>query len=518
MKRAHILTAALLAAAGCRGGRPPVTPSPTPMTVPRLVPAPTSLALAAGAPFVITATTAIAVEGDGAVARVGEALAAKLRTPTGYPIPLTPESGAPAGSIHLVLDDRPTLGEEGYELTVASDGVRLVAGRPAGLFRGVQTIRQLLPDRVESQIRIARVEWAIPALAITDAPRFAWRGAMLDVARHFMTVKEVQQFIDLLALYKMNVLHLHLSDDQGWRIEIRSRPTLASIGGATQVGGGPGGFYTQEEYAALVQYAAARFITIVPEIDMPGHSNAALVAFPELACSTRRPQLYTGIEVGWSTFCVDKEETYALIDDVVRELAALTPGPFIHLGGDEVQALSRAQYTSFVERVQDIVGKHGKRMVGWEEVAHARLRSTTVVQHWRSDSAAVALQYGARLVLSPAKKVYLDMKYTPVTELGLNWAGYVDVRDTYDWNPAAYLPGVTEGDVLGVEAPIWSETLPNITAVEYMALPRLPAAAEVGWTIQGARDWESFRERLATHAPRWRRMGVNYYPSTQIPW
>jgi hexosaminidase len=215
---------------------------------------------------------------------------------------------------------------------------------------------------------------------------------------------------------------------------------------------------------------------------------------------------------------VDKEESYALIDDVVRELAALTPGPFIHVGGDEVQALSRDQYTSFVERVQDIVAKHGKRMVGWEEVAHARLRSTTLVQHWRSDSAAVALRYGAKLILSPAKKVYLDMKYTPATELGLNWAGYVDVRDTYDWNPAAYLPGVTEPDVLGVEAPIWSETLPNITAVEYMAMPRLPAAAEVGWTAQGARDWESFRERLATHAPRWRRMGVNYYPSTQIPW
>ena len=512
----RILVAALLLAA-CRG--PVVSvPSPQAVPVPRLIPQPASLTIGTGAPFVITTSTAVVVPSDGAVSRVGEVLATMLRTPTGFPIPLATEGAAPTSSFHLVLEDRPTLGEEGYELTVASDGVRLVAARPAGLFRGVQTIRQLLTDRVESEMRLSRVNWAIPAVTIADAPRFPWRGAMLDVARHFMTVKEVQQYLDILALYKMNVLHLHLADDQGWRIEIKSRPTLATVGGASQVGGGTGGYFTQEEYAGIVQYAAARFITIVPEIDMPGHTHAALTAFPDLACGRRAPAQYNGTEVGWSTLCVEKEETYTLVDDVVRELAALTPGPFIHLGGDEVETLTRPQYTGFVERVQGIVEKYGKRMIGWEEIAHAKLSGTTAVQQWRGDSAALAVQYGAKLVLSPGKKMYLDMKYTPATELGLSWAGYVEVRDSYEWDPATYVAGVGERDLLGVEAPIWTETLSNISAVESMAMPRLPAIAEVGWTPQTVRDWESFRTRLAAHAPRWRRLGINYTPSGQIPW
>ena len=509
-----LAAAAALALAGCNA-RVTVTNAPAPTPAPQLVPAPASLVMGQGTPFTIMASTGIVAQGDGA-AQVAEVLAAKLRPPTGFPLPIA-QGNSVAPSIHLTVRDTPALGEEGYTLTVASDGIQLVANRAAGLFHGVQTIRQLLPYAIESEMGVHRVEWTIPALTISDAPRFPWRGAMLDVARHFMTPKEVRQFIDLLALYKMNTLHLHLADDQGWRLEIKSRPTLATVGGATQVGGGPGGFYTQEEYAGLVRYAAARFITIVPEIDMPAHSNAALVAFPELACSTRPTQLYTGTDVGWSTYCVDKEGTYALIDDVVRELAALTPGSVIHIGGDEVQALTREQYVRFVERVQDIVTAHGKRMAGWEEIAHARLKSTTVVQQWKSDSAVLALQYGAKVLLSPANRAYLDMKYTPATELGLKWAAYIELRDAYDWNPDGYVPGVGEANVLGVEAPFWSETLKNISAVEYLALPRLPALAEVGWTPQSGREWESFRERLATHTARWRQLGMNYYRSPQMP-
>jgi hexosaminidase len=513
--RGTLAVIAILALAACRGGFPSVA-APAPTTALHLVPAPSSLALGQGAPFAITATTAIVAQGDGATA-VAEALGAILRPPTGFPVPVTREAAAAAPAIYLTLRDTPALGDEGYTLTVASDGVRLVASRPAGLFRGMQTIRQLLPYQIESEMAVHRVDWTIPALTISDAPRFPWRGAMLDVARHFMTVKEVQQFIDMLALYKMNVLHLHLSDDQGWRIEIKSRPTLATVGGATQVGGGPGGFYTQEEYSGLVQYAAARFITVVPEIDMPAHSNAALVAFPDVGCSVRPTQLYTGTDVGWSTFCVDKEGTYALIDDVVREIAALTPGPFFHVGGDEVQALTREQYVRFVERVQDIVTAHGKRMVGWEEIAHAHLKSSTVAQQWKSDSAVLALQYGSKVLLSPANRTYLDMKYTAATELGLSWAALIEVRDAYDWNPAGYVPGIGEADILGVEAPFWSETLTSISAVQYMALPRLPALAEVGWTPQSAREWEGFRERVGGQTARWRQLGMNYYRSPQLP-
>jgi hexosaminidase len=451
---------------------------------------------------------------------IAQALATMVRPSTGFPLAVTSAAADTAASniyIRLVAD-RAALGEEGYDLTVTTRAATLVANRPAGLFRGVQTLRQLLPTDVESDMGVARFVWEIPALSITDQPRYAWRGAMIDVARHFFTVKEVEQYIDLLALYKMNVLHLHLSDDQGWRIVINSRPKLTAMGGVTQVGGGPGGFYTQEDYQTIVRYAQARYITVVPEIDMPSHINAALVAYPELGCSVRPTQLYTGTDVGWSALCVDKEETYALVEDIVREVSAITPGPYFHIGGDEVQALTHDQYVRFIERVQGIVTRHGKIMVGWEEITKARLNSSTLAQQWKSDSVTAALQYGAKLIMSPAKKVYLDMKYTPSTELGLKWAAFVEVRDAYDWDPATYMPGVNETNIVGVEAALWSETPRNITAVQFLVMPRLPAVAEVAWTPQRAKDWENFRLRLSAHAPRWNYLGVNYYRSPQIPW
>jgi hexosaminidase len=508
-----------LLAIGCRGVAPPAgAPSVTALP-PRVIPAPASLAYPEGEPFAITVGTRIVVSGGDEATQVGETLAALLRKSTGYPLVVADTGATSAGNIRLTLAaDRGALGGEGYELNVSREAVRITAFRAAGLFHGMQTLRQLLPPSIESEMKIARESWPLSPVAISDVPRFPWRGAMLDVARHFFTVREVRQYIDILALYKLNVLHLHLADDQGWRIEIKSRPRLTTVGAATQVGGGEGGFFSQEEYAGLVRYAQERHVTIVPEIDMPGHSNAALTAYPELSCGARPPGLYAGTDVGWSTLCVDKEETYALVDDVVRELAALTPGSFIHIGGDEVEALTAAQYAKFIERVQGIVARHGKRMIGWEEIAKARLDSSSVAQQWKSDSVVAALRHGAKVILSPAPKSYLDMKYTPATELGLHWAGYVEVRDAYDWNPAVYIPGLSERDVLGVEAPLWSETVRNITAVEYMALPRLPAIAEVGWTPQPVRDWEDFRLRLATHAPRWRYLGVNYNPSAQIPW
>ena len=512
--------AALLLAA-CTTAPSPPAPVPRPIvTGPQIIPAPASITIRPEAAFDLRRTASIVVDGTNAeVTAIAQAFATLLRPSTQFALPVSSSpTDTTAGNIHLRLAaNRASLGEEGYDLTVTSSAVTLIANKPAGLFHGVQTLRQLLPPDVESHVGATRYLWEIPALSIVDQPRFAWRGAMLDVARHFFTVKEVQQFIDLLALYKLNVLHLGLSNDQGWRIAINSRPKLTSIGASTQVGGGPGGFYTQQDYQTIVRYAQERYITVVPEIDMPGHTNAALTAYPELSCSSRPPQVYTGIETGWSSFCVDKEATYALVEDVVRELAAITPGPYFHIGGDEVKTLTNEQYARFVERVQAIVNQYGKKVIGWEEISRARLNPTTLTQQWKSDSAP-ALRYGSRLVMSPGKKVYLDMKYTPSTELGLKWAGYVEVRDAYDWDPANYLAGVSETDIVGVEAPLWSETIRNITAAEYLAMPRLPAVAEVGWTPQRKRDWESFRVRLAMQAPRWHYLGVNYYRSPQIPW
>jgi hexosaminidase len=477
--------------------------------------------MGSGPPFDLSRRTTIVVDGTNAeVTAVAEALGAILRPSTGFALAISSTAAdTSASNIYMRLAaDRAALGEEGYDLAVTRGSATLVANRPAGLFRGVQTLRQLLPSDVESDMGVARFVWEIPALSITDQPRYAWRGVMLDVSRHFFTVGEVEQLIDLLALYKFNVLHLGLSNDQGWRIEIKSRPKLTSVGSGTQVGGGRGGFYTQEEYQALTRYAQERYITIVPEIDMPSHSNAALTAYPELACSTRPTQPYTGTDVGWSAFCVDNPGTYALIEDVVREISAITPGPYFHIGGDEVQALTNDQYIRFVERVKPIVNRYGKRMIGWEEITKARLDASTLAQQWKSDSVTTALRYGTKVIMSPAKKVYLDMKYTPATELGLKWAAYVEVRDSYDWDPATYMAGVTESNIVGVEAALWSETVRNITAAEYLLMPRLPAVAEVGWTPQRVRDWENFRVRLSAHAPRWNYLGVNYYRSPQIPW
>jgi hexosaminidase len=491
----------------------------------RVIPAPSSVSMGTGAPFALKATTTIVTDRGSAEAKqIGEMLASYLRPSTDFPVVVSAPAAAaaasiaPVGSIRLRLAaDREALGDEGYELAVTADSVVLVARKPAGLFHGIQTIRQLFPPAIESDIGLER-EWTIPALTITDTPRFSWRGSMLDVGRHFLTVQEVKQFIDVLALYKINILHLHLTDDQGWRIQIDSRPKLTTVGSLSQVGGRPAGFFTKRDYRDIVSYAKARYITIVPEIEMPGHSNAALTSYPALSCSVRETKLYTGTDVGWSTFCPLKASTYAFIDDVVREVAAMTPGPYFHIGGDEVASLPDSLFIRFIERAQRIVNKHGKRMIGWEEIAKAKLLPTTIAQQWKSDSVTAALQYGSKLIMSPSNRAYMDMKYTPSTELGLSWAAIIEVRDSYDWDPATYMPGVTEANVLGVEAPIWGETVRNITAVQYLTLPRLPALAEVGWTAQSGRNWENFRSRLAAHAPRWRYLGMNYYPSPQVSW
>jgi len=345
---------------------------------------------------------------------------------------------------------------------------------------------------------------------------------MLDVARHFFSVSEVKRFIDLAVLYKLNVLHLHLTDDQGWRIAIDGWPELTRIGASTEVGGGSGGFYTKADYAELVGYASARYMTVVPEIDVPGHSNAALASYPELNCDGNAAAPFTGTDVGFSALCVDKAVTYAFLEDVLGEVAAMTPGPFLHIGGDEAQTMTDEDYATFTERVQKIVAAIGKRSVGWQELTAGPLERGTVVQYWNTgagpDQAVEAVRKGAQVILSPADRAYLDMKYDGSTELGTDWAGYVDVRDTYDWDPATLIDGVEEADVLGVEAALWTETVADIGDVEAMAYPRLPALAEVAWSPSGVRDWADFRLRLAAQGTRWAAMGIRFHRSPQVPW
>jgi hexosaminidase len=482
-----------------------------------VVPVPVSVTAVPNVTYNLTSGTQIRAQAS--ATGVANLLAATLRRSTGFALPVSDTTG---NGITLSLSGAdPQVGAQGYQLEVTANGVTIKATTTAGLFAGTQTLRQLLPPKVEAST-VQSGPWPVPGARILDYPRFGYRGAMLDVARHFFTPDVVKRYIDELALYKINHLHLHLADDQGWRIVIDSWPRLATYGGSTQVGGGPGGYYTKAQYTDIVNYAAARSITVVPEIDMPGHTNAALASYAELNCNGVAPPLYTGTAVGFSTLCVPKEVTYRFVDDVIRELAALTPGPFIHIGGDEAQSTSDADYRTFMNRVLPIVSKYGKQAMGWHEVAKVNPPASVTPQFWGTNtsnsSVTAAANRGSKILLSPANKAYLDMKYNSSTPLGLSWAGYIEVRTAYDWNPGSYLSGVGESAVRGVEAPLWSETIRTRSDIEFMAFPRLPAIAEIGWSPWAKHNWDAFRQRLAAQGPRWQAMGMNYYRSSQVPW
>ncbi|MEZ4961770.1 MAG: beta-N-acetylhexosaminidase [Saprospiraceae bacterium] len=482
-----------------------------------LIPQPVSITVDSSA-FRLKGNATIFVQGESEeLLRIGQYFSDMIKSATGLNLSVKSTAEVPGkGNFHLVvLQERNVHGEEGYQLDIKEDLVTLYAGTPAGIFRGTQTIRQMLP------INAAKKDGPVilPTGSIQDKPTYSYRGAMLDVSRHFFQVEDVKRYIDFLAEYKMNAFHIHLSDDQGWRIEIKKWPNLTAHGGKTQVGGGKGGFYTQEQYADIVKYAQDRYITVVPEIDMPGHTNAALASYPELNCNGKAPELYTGTEVGFSTLCSSKEITYQFIDDVITELAALTPGPFIHIGGDESHATKKEDYLPFVNRVKGIVEKHGKTMIGWDETAQADLNNQSVVQLWANeDFAKMAVAKGAQLIMSPAKKAYMDMQYDSTTKLGLHWAAYIEVDSAYLWDPATYMPGVGKDNVLGIEAPLWSETVTNLDEIEYMVFPRLLGYAEIGWTPVEKRNWEAYKVRLGKQAGRLRADGIDYYESKLVPW
>lgn len=491
---------------------------PTPLD--RVVPAPASVT-SGTTPYRITSGTRIRVDDSRESRRVGEYLAGILRPSTGYRLPVTDQG---SGGIRLRLAKGP-FGSEGYRLDSGREGVTITAAAPAGLFHGVQTLRQLLPAAAEKD-SVQSGPWLVAGGSVADSPRYGWRGAMLDVSRHFFTVEQVKRYIDQLALYKINKLHLHLSDDQGWRIAIDSWPRLAAHGGSTQVGGGPGGYYTKADYKEIVRYAGSRYLEVVPEIDMPGHTNAALSSYAELNCDGVAPPLYTGTEVGFSSLCVGKEITYDFVDDVIRELAALTPGRYLHIGGDEAHSTSHEDYVTFMDRVQPLVAKYGKTVIGWHQLTGATPAKGALAQYWGLDGTSAeekaqvarAAQNGTGIVLSPADRIYLDMKYTADTPLGLDWAGLVEVKRAYDWDPGNYLPGAPASAIRGVEAPMWSETLTKSDDIEYMAFPRLAGVAELGWSPASTHDWDAYKVRLAAQGPRWEALGIDFYRSPQVPW
>jgi hexosaminidase len=505
-----------------------------------VIPKPDSAVLE-GKAFELTKESTITVSAED-IKPIGQYLADVLNKGTGFNLAVSTAEKAPASGIYLTSSaSDASLGHEGYTITITNELI-IIAGKPAGLFYGLQTLRQLLPPAIEKAPATAgQTSWEIATGTIRDVPAYTWRGSMLDVARHFFDVNEVKRYIDLISYYKMNVLHLHLSDDQGWRIEIKSWPNLTKHGGSTEVGGGKGGFYTQEQYAELVAYANSRFITIVPEIDMPGHINSALASYGELnggiqvpkegrieldlsspdilGAKSKPTQLYTGITVGFSTLRYEKEETFKFINDVVRELSAITPGPYFHIGGDEAHVTKKEEYIKFVNRFTEIVKANGKKMIGWEEIAQGNIDDNVVVQYWNKEKHALdAVQKGAMLIMSPAKKAYLDMQYDSTSRLGLHWAAYIEVDSAYNWDPLTYSHGINRENILGVEAPLWSETTANMDDIEYLAFPRLPGYAELGWSSGETKSWDEYKVRLGKHAPRFKAWDIDFYKSPKVPW
>lgn len=449
-------------------------------------------------------------------------------------------SDATASSAGIVLRvDGAVSRPEGYALSVGEAGAHVTGADEAGVFYGVQTLLQLLREDHDGT-------WGLLRAEVADAPRFPRRGLMLDVARHFFGVDEVKRFIDAASALKFNHLHLHLSDDQGWRVHIDSWPKLTELAAATAADGDPGGFYTKDDYREIVEHAASRHMIVIPEIDLPGHTHAIGVAYPELveapvisdaliAEAEKRGQplpvagqSYTGWGVGHSSVRIHDERTYEFVRDVIRELAEMTPGPYIHVGGDESLSTPQADFDIFAERVTSIVVEAGKTPIAWHEMGSAAgIAEGTIGQYWGSTSprgthaaeAARFVERGGALIMSASDVAYLDMKYTSDFPLGLDWAALIDVRTAYEWDPTRILEAPAAA-ILGIEAPLWSETTRTFGDVEQLVFPRAAAHAEVAWSPAAGeqRTWESFRTRLGALAPLWRAEGVTFHPTTDIPW
>ena len=476
-------------------------------------------------------------------------LAAKLRTATKYQLPIiktnNPQGQKRAGDILLeIAPSHTNIPKEGYRLSIDAANIMITALDAAGLFYGGQTLLQLFPPTVYSGRVTGWEEWTVPCLVINDYPRFGYRGLMLDVSRQFYDVAAVKKHLDWMAMHKLNVFHWHLTDDNGWRLEIRRYPKLTQLGawrGPNEVlppayGSGPkryGGFYTQREIREIVAYAQKLHINIIPEVDLPGHARAAVASYPEIRCESEDLSLSINGE-HLNLWCVAREENYKMLDNIMGEIASLFPWTYIHIGGDEVnpapwkecphcQALMvKEGFTDimdlqayFVKRMERIVEKYGKRMIGWDEIAdRGTLSPSTAVTAWRGVRHGMeALQKGYAVVMQPGPYTYLDMKQSP-EERGHTWAAIINLERIYSFDPtgAAPLSPQESSLLLGVQAGLWGELLDRPARIaEYQLYPRLCALAEIGWTPQEQRIWEDFNMRIGrTHFDRLYEMGIAF--------
>ncbi len=501
-----------------------------------LVPNPASVERLPGK-FLIGAGTSIAVDAHAPLLKdVGKFLASRLRESTGYMLPLdtaaVPEG--PRDRIYLSLPPGGSApGEEGYELAATGNGIRITAKGAAGAFHALQTLFQLLPPEFEYAAPVYGVVWEVPCVRVQDAPRFPWRGMHLDVGRHFFGKKFVEEYIDLISRYKFNVFHWHLTEDQGWRIEIKKYPKLTSVGSwrkETLGDGQPhGGFYTQDEIREVVAYARQRFVTIVPEIEMPGHSTAAIAAYPELSCTGGPFEVQTKWRVFEDVYCAGNDRTFEFLQDVLTEVMDLFPGQFIHIGGDECpktrwkvcprcQARIKAEglagehelQSYFIRRIEKFLNAHGKRLVGWDEILEGGLAPNATVMSWRGiDGGIAAASSGHDVVMSPTSNCYFDYYQGLTGETGAI-GNYLPLDRVYSYEPVP--PGLTPDRVrhiLGAQGNVWTEYIPDARKAEYMAFPRACAMSEVVWSAPGRRDFRDFSARMAGQYERLVARGVN---------
>ncbi|WP_329109488.1 beta-N-acetylhexosaminidase [Micromonospora sp. NBC_01699] len=495
--------------------------------------------------FALTGTTTIGAEP--ACAGVADWLTGALRRPTGLPLGAGTAADA---TIRLAVDA--ALPAEGYHLRVRPERITITGGSPAGVFYGAQSLLQLLPPEVHRRAPVRSGPWRVPAVEISDRPRFGWRGCMLDVARHFMPVAGVRRLVDLLAAHKLNVLHLHLTDDQGWRVQIRRYPRLTEVGGwrpESMVGsrqherfnGRPhGGYYSQDDLREIVAYAAERFVTVVPEIDLPGHTQAAIAAYPELGNNPDEP---VGVSTRWGVsrrVLNVSDETVTFFRHVLDEVMELFPSRHIGIGGDEcakdewraspvarqrlrVLGLRDADELQgwFVAQFQHHLAANGRTLFGWDEILEGNLPPGATIAAWRGPALAVAaVRAGHDVVACWDSAAYLDYRQSDHPDEPVPVGTVLTVRDIRAFEPEpAALPADLRHRVLGAQCNIWTEHADHPRAVDYLAFPRLSAFAEAVWSPAGAPPWDGFDDRLARHLLRLDALGVEYRPPDgPLPW
>ena len=514
-----------------------------------LVPQPVSVRRAAGT-FTLDAQTQVLTDAQDVGARsAAAAFVIAARPSTGLPLPVGELAGElPANAVLFTRKDGDAkLGVEGYTLEVSDSGAVVRSAGAAGLMHGAQTLLELFPPELFARTPQAGVAWSAPGVLIRDTPRFAWRGLLLDVSRHFLTKDEVKRVIEQMALHKLNVLHWHLVDDHGWRIEIKSYPKLTEIGAwrsaigfgldpkassAYDKNGRYGGFYTQDEIREVVAFAAARQITVVPEIEMPGHSTAALAAYPMFSCGGGPFDLDVPAGVHAGMYCPGREETFGFLQDVLGEVFALFPSPFVHLGGDEVpreewekcerckkrmadeKLADTAELQSwFLKRVEKFVNSKGKRVIGWDEILEGGLAPNAAVMSWRGTQGGfAAASAGHDVVMCPNESLYLDHAQAQSGE-PLSIGGFTPLEEVYGFEPVPEgLTAAQQKHVLGAQGNLWTEYVPNASHAEYMLWPRACAVAEICWSPRDLRNFPDFEKRLETHKRRLSFLGVHYRP------